>query len=109
MGNMGFEERLQHVAEMLDQIAEMHVRAEERMDKFEERMSQVGVEHTREIHEIRAELRRGVRMSVEEQRRERARRQELSKEWDTKITQLASAQLLTEQKLQRLIDSLGNS
>jgi hypothetical protein len=45
---------------------------------------------------VRAELRRGVHMAVEEARREREQRR-----------QLAEAQRLTEEKLQRLIDRLG--
>ena len=54
--------------------------------------------HDREIAEIRATLRRAIRLSVEEQRRERVRRQEL----DGKITQLASAQLLNEEATRNL-------
>jgi hypothetical protein len=72
---------------------------------------QIGMEerHDREIADIRAvaastrlELRCGIRLSVEEQRRECVRRQAL----DDGITKLAAAQVVTEEKLQKLIDSL---
>lgn len=46
-------------------------------------------------------LDRAISLAVQEARRERKRRAEL----DEKITQLASAQLVTEEKLQRFIDS----
>lgn len=46
-------------------------------------------------------LARAIRLAIREARRERKRRAEL----DDRITQLASAQLVTEDKLQRLIDS----
>jgi hypothetical protein len=52
---------------------------------------------------MRADLRRAFSMGVREARNERRRGQEL----DGKITQLAAAQLVTEEKLQRLIDSIG--
>ena len=65
--------------------------------------------HDREMAAIRAELNRAVRLSVEETRRERLRRKDL----DDKITQLAAAQLLTEEQikqtqvtLDRFIESL---
>ena len=52
---------------------------------------------------MRADLRRAFCMGVREARNERRRRQEL----DEKITQLAAAQVVTEEKLQRLIDSIA--
>jgi hypothetical protein len=55
----------------------------------------------REARAIRADMRRAFSMGVREARNARGRRQEL----DVKITQLAAAQLVTEEKLQRLIDS----
>jgi len=75
-----------------DLIREMAVAAEER--------------HDREMGEIRAGLRRAVRLSVEEARRERVRRQEGDERLDGHITKLAAAQLETEHKLQSLIDAL---
>ena len=59
--------------------------------------------HDREMSEIRSALSRAVRAGIEEQRRERVRRNEL----DGKITQLAAAQVVTEEKLQKLLDGLS--
>src|SRR5437763_13676617 len=69
---------------------------EERQKQYEDRQKQYDERHALEMAQIRQELRRGIRLSVEEARRERVRRQEL-----------AAAQALTEQKLQQLIDSLN--
>jgi hypothetical protein len=57
-------------------------------------------DHDRIMKEIDARLNRALRDSVREARNERTKRREL----DEKITQLAAAQLMTEEKLQRLID-----
>src|SRR5207245_8165534 len=78
---------------------------DERMAEYERRMEESAERHDREMlefrqgmAEIRRELGRAVRLSVEESRRERGRRREL----DEKITQLAAAQLLTEEKFSQL-------
>ena len=56
-------------------------------------------------------LRRAIKAAVREARAERQRRRELGAAFDQKMTQLAAAQLLTEEKLQGLIQSLqrGNN
>jgi hypothetical protein len=61
-----------------------------------------------------ATLRRAVALGVRELRNERVRRQKADEELDLKITQLASAQIVSEErltvvlgKLDRLIDALG--
>jgi hypothetical protein len=61
---------------------------------------QIGMEerHDREIADIRSALRQAVRLSIEEQRRERVRRQAL----DTKVDSLATS-------LQGLIDAMKKS
>ena len=51
-------------------------------------------------------LRRAIHLAVLEARQERNRRQELQWHADEKITQLAAAQLITEEKLQRLEKSV---
>ena len=61
--------------------------------------------HDREIRRIDARLSRFVKLGVEEARRHRVRMQAL----DEKITQLAAAQLITEEKLQRFISSLSTN
>ena len=53
-----------------------------------------------------ATLRRAIRLAVQEARNERKRRQSFTSEFDQKMTQLAAAQLITEEKLQQFIDSL---
>jgi hypothetical protein len=59
--------------------------------------------HDREIRRIDARLSRFVKLGVEEARRHRVRMRAL----DEKIKQLAAAQVVTEEKLQRFISSLG--
>ena len=56
--------------------------------------------HDRIMKQIDARLDRALRDSIREARNERRKRREL----DDKITQLAAAQLVTEEKLQRLIE-----
>ena len=55
-------------------------------------------QHDRMIADMDRMLRRAIRDSVREARNERRKRREL----DDKITQLASAQLVTEEKMQAL-------
>ena len=87
----------------------MHADSEHRQEEWqiatEERQSAAEERHDREMEDIRREgrafrgdLRRAVALGVREARNERRRRQEL----DDKITQLAAAQLITEEKLQHL-------
>jgi hypothetical protein len=76
-------------------ILEQLARSEAAHVKWEEHVAQ----HDREIGAIRKNLARAVKLSVLEARHERKRRQEL----DEKITQLAAAQLLTEQELRKFI------
>jgi hypothetical protein len=56
--------------------------------------------HHEAIAEIEGMFRQAVRLSVRKARSERRKRREL----DDKITQLAAAQLVTEEKLQLLIE-----
>ena len=79
-------ETVHQIGGKLEELAEHQLNAEER--------------HDRETTDLRAELRRAIRMSIEEHRRERVRRRELDQG-------LTRAQEVTEQKLQRLIDSLN--
>jgi hypothetical protein len=61
--------------------------------------------HDREISRIDARLSRFVKLGIMETRRHGARMQVL----DEKITQLAAAQLITEDRLQRFISSIGTN
>ena len=60
--------------------------------------------HDREMADIGRMLRQAIRLSVREARNEHMRRKRALAEIDDKITQLAAAQLVTEEKLQRLIE-----
>ena len=51
-------------------------------------------------------LRRAVRLSVQEARAERKKRREADERLDLKMDQLASSQLLTEEKFQKLSDKI---
>jgi hypothetical protein len=90
------DERLEAVTQSLELLAHLQADAEERHDREME-------EIRREGRAMRADLRRAFSMGVREARNARRRGQEL----DQKITQLAAAQLITEEKLQRFIDSMG--
>lgn len=81
--------RFESVAESVRKLA---VAAEER--------------HDREMGDIRAELRRAIRLGIEESRAERRRRREAGERLDSAISNLAAAQVVTEERLRRFIDSL---
>ncbi len=114
---MTIDERLEALRQSLELRAhqqadadQRHKEAEERQKEADERAIAAEERHDREMEEIRREgramrtdLRRAFSMGVREARNARRRGQEL----DQKITQLAAAQLITEEKLQRLIDSMG--
>jgi hypothetical protein len=58
------------------QQAEFRADFEVRMKEFDAREKQASERHDREMAQIRAELRRGVRLAVQEARHERRRRKE---------------------------------
>jgi CRISPR/Cas system-associated exonuclease Cas4 (RecB family) len=90
------------VEKTIEFILTQQARNEARVGAMEER-------HNREMQQIRDELRRGVRLAVQDARHERKRRQEMAEHWDQKITQLSAAQLVTEEKLQGLIEAMRQS
>jgi hypothetical protein len=92
---MTIDERLEALAQSLELPAHLQTDAEKRHDREMEDIR-------REGRVFRSDLRRAFAMGVREARNERKRRQEL----DEKIAQLAAAQLITEEKLQPLIESL---
>jgi hypothetical protein len=114
------DERLEALTQSLELVAHQmadtercQIAAEERQIAAEERATAAEERHDREMEEIRregramrADLRRAFAMGVREARNARNRRQELEEKLDQKITQLAAAQLVTEEKLQRFIDSM---
>ena len=92
----------QHDRMMADheQFLQQHQQVIKEHDQLVREHGQFIREHEQAINRIDARLNRALRDSVREARNERAKRREL----DDKITQLAAAQLVTEEKLQRLID-----
>jgi hypothetical protein len=110
------DERLEALTQSLELFAHMHTDAEARQAGAEERQTAARERHDREMEEIRregramrADMRRAFSMGVREARNARRRRQELDEKFDEKITQLSAAQLITEEKLQRFIDSMKHS
>jgi hypothetical protein len=84
-------------------------------EKWLEQHDEMIADHDREMAQIREAqyrlvrdvgqiLRRAIRAGIREARDERARRRRAIAEIDDKITQLAAVQLMTEEKLQRLIE-----
>jgi len=109
-------ERHEALTQSLELLAHMHADAEARQAAVEAaaeaRQTAAAERHDREMEAIRreatkmrADFRRAFAMGVREARHARVRRNELEARFDEKITQLAAAQLVTEEKLQRLIDS----
>jgi hypothetical protein len=90
------------VDKTIEFILSQQARNEARVGAMDER-------HGREMQQIREELRRAVRLAVQDARHERKRRQEMAEQWDQKITQLSAAQLVTEEKLQGLIETMRRS
>jgi tellurite resistance protein len=82
-------------------IVEQLARSEANHAQWEEHVKQQGKQHDLEIATIRRNLSRAVKAGILEARNARKRHQE----FDEKMTQLAAAQLVTEEKLQALIDS----
>ena len=103
---MDVEKTMEFILDQMAQLAVQQAEAGERQARAEER-------HDREISQIRGTLDRAVRLGIREARHERRRRQALDDKvaqlaaiTDEKITQLAASHLLTEEKLQGLIDAL---
>jgi DNA repair ATPase RecN len=92
------EDSLATVATSLAQVSVNVGRVSERLDQVSERMDRV----SERLDRVSERLDRAVRLSVREARSERAKRREL----DEKVTQLAAAQVITEEKLQGLIEAL---
>ena len=92
-GQPSFEEKIQAIRETLELVASMHLEAEKRHAKAEQ-----------EIAEIRATLRRAIRLAVQEARAERKRRKEADDRLSEEMTKLAAAQRMTEEALRRFIE-----
>ena len=92
-------EKTAHTAAMLEQAK---AQAEQTKVQADEHLAR----HDRQIAQINEILRRAVRLAVQEARAERKRRREADERLDRKMDQLASAQLLSEEKLQKVWDKI---
>ena len=106
---MTLDERLEAITQTLELVARQQADAEERIAAAEQRAAAAEERHDRDMEDIRrearamrADLRRAFALGVQEARNQRRR----SRELDEKITQLAAAQLITEEKLQAFLDSM---
>ena len=95
-----FTVKMERVGERLDKLTERVDKLTGKVDQLAEMQANAEQRFERQTLQIRAEFRRAVRLGVEEFRRERVRRREMDE-------RLTASHLLTEQKLQRLIDSLN--
>ena len=84
----------------------------EKMDYAADRALAMDERHDREMADLRDSLRRAVRLSTEEHRRERVRRQALDEKMaasqrisDEKMAQLAASQLISDEKMTQLAAS----
>ena len=96
---MTIDERLEALTQSLELLAHLQADSERRHDREMEEIRKEG-------RAMRADMRRAFAMGVHEARNARRRRQELEEKTDEKITQLAAAQLVTEEKLQQFIKSM---
>jgi hypothetical protein len=101
-------ENLAAVTARLEKMAERQGRVEDRQAElaaeFNERMMQSDERHEREISAVRNELRRAIRYSVEEHKRERIRRHEV----EDQMKQLAAGQEELRKSMQKWLDRGGN-
>jgi hypothetical protein len=88
---------------------ERHDRAMPEQNDFIQQQNVASQRHDREMQQIREQLRRAVRLAVQDARHDRKRRREMAEQWDQKITQLSAAQLVTEEKLQGLLEAMRRS
>ena len=90
------------VEKTIEFILDQQARFEVLHQKSEEARRLTGEMHAK----TEATLRRAIALSVREARTERHRRRRLAEEFDLKMTQLAAAQLVTEERFQALGDKL---
>jgi hypothetical protein len=83
-------------------IVEQRAATAAKLDALADRQAEAEKRQDRDIARINGILRRAIRLSGEEQRRERVRRQQMAAEFDDKITKLAAAQLLGEGQMREL-------
>lgn len=91
-----------NIDERLAALVERHEALTETVELLMEHQAAGEERHARETADFRRDLHRAFALGVQETRNQRRRSAAL----DEKITQLAAAQLVTEEKLQGLVDAL---
>jgi hypothetical protein len=89
-----------NVERAMEFILESQARTTANLEALAKRMNQAEARAAR----TDARLDRAIRLAVQEARNERKRRQEMDARWDEKMTQFAAAQLITEEKTQKLME-----
>ena len=99
-----FDVKLAELGDKINLLVDRQIEAENRHEK-------AVVDSRKDMADLRSELRRAIHASVEEQRRERQRRHEMEdrltvgmQQMQNGIRDLAAAQKVTEEKLQRFLD-----
>ena len=97
--------KLQNISDILAETAALNAEAAALSRKTEADL-QADLRRTEAgLRQSEAVLRRAIRLGVREARAERERRRSADDRLDQLITQLAAAQLVTEEKLQRFLES----
>jgi hypothetical protein len=96
---MTTDERVDAIAKQLHELTGVALENEGRAAAA---LAAASEQHDREMAEIRAALRQAVVLAIRGARQERAKRREL----DEKITQIAAAQLASEEKMNQLAAAL---
>ena len=91
-----------HMARIREAQEQSSAKHDAEIAAIREAQEQSSAKHNAEMAAIREQLRRAVRLSVQEARNERSKRRELEARFDEKITQLAAAHLVTEEVVQNL-------
>ena len=99
---MDVEKTMGFILEQQAHIAAIQSKAEERAALHAAEIARVELR----LQRVDLRLRHAIRLAVQEARNERKRRRELDARFELKMDQLASSQLVTEEKLQRLVDKI---
>ena len=109
---MTLDERLEALTQSLELLAGMQTHAaeeyEERFLRYDERLLELAEQHDREIAEIRRELGRAVRLSIQETRNERKRRQEMAVDAAERHADAAKRHQELEELLKAFLERGGN-
>jgi hypothetical protein len=99
---MDVEKTIEFILEQQAQAAAIRIQHDADIARIDVEMQRVNLRLQRE--DLR--LQRAIRLAVQEARAERKRRRELNERFELKMDQLASSQLLTEEKLRALGDKI---